>query len=202
MTENNPVTHERLKLTPLSHHFPVIFNNGVVVRNLMMACTKCQGLYTDPNQVCGNVKKLGPSEYLIEGAGHCESCHQTSVFDFKIFDDHSISHLVDGEWKVVGPDGRKDVTPPEGEQVRSTAIHAPARKNPSQDELMAKLGSVLITLRILWIGGFIWSIMPALQETQNGSYETFFNTFLINGALIAVGYICSVILAVNHLRKK
>lgn len=202
MTEQNPVTHARLKLAPLSHHFPVIFNNGVVVRDLVMACTKCQSFFSNQSQVCGSVTKLGPTEYLIEGAGHCEACNQTSIFDFKIFDDRTIANLVEGEWKTVGPESRKEITPENTENLMPSAQDAPIPRPARQDEVMAKLGTAVMALRLVWIGGYIWSIMPALQEIQSGSKETFLSTFLTNGALIAVGYVCSVMLAVNYFRKK
>lgn len=202
MTDQNQAIEERLRQAPLSHHFPVIFNNGTVVRELVMACMKCRSFYSGDNKVCGRVTKLSPSEYLIEGVGQCSSCSHTSVFDFKIFDDRSIANLVDGEWHTVAADERNEVSREAVEKLLSKSAGEPEQRNPRQKEIMAKLGTVLITLRIVWVGGYIWSIMPALEEIKNGSTEGFLSTFLTNGALIAVGYICSVMLAVNYFRKQ
>lgn len=202
MTDDNSVGSDRLKLLPLSHHFPVIFNNGTVVRSLVMSCPKCAAPYPRPDQVCGSVTKNSPSEYLIEGAGHCDSCNETSTFDFKIFDDRSIANLVDGEWLSVRPNATAEVNQKNAEQMSSGSNQHNSRRDSPYDPQMAKLGTIVMALRIGWFGAYIWSVLPALREIHNGSQESFVSTFLTNGALIAVAYVCSVVLVVNQFRKK
>lgn len=202
MTDDNSVGADRLKLQPLSHHFPVIFNNGTVVRSLLMSCPKCSAPYPRPDQVCGSVTKNSPTEYLIEGAGHCDSCSETSTFDFKIFDDRSIANKVDGEWLTVRPNATGEVPQQNAEQMRSGANQHAARRDSPYDQQMAKIGTIVMALRLGWFGAYIWCILPTLREIHDGSQESFIGTLLTNGALIAVGYVCSVLLVVNYFRKK
>lgn len=202
MNDVELVINERLKLQPINHHFPVIFNNGTVVRELVMACARCHALYSSGDQICGSVTKISPAEYLIEGAGRCSGCDQTSIFDFKIYDDRTIASLVDGEWRI---NGAQSAAPSKPETEKRPALQPPedpVAHMERHDQLKGKISSAIMTLRLAWAGVYIMSVMPAIEEIQKGSQHDFGGFFLTNTLLIFVGYTCSVILATDHFKRQ
>lgn len=201
MNDIESIIDQRLKLQYLDHNFPVMFNNGMLVTEFKMTCAKCQMAYTPDDEVRGSVKKLSPSEFLIEGIGYCRSCEQLSIFDFKIYDDRRIATLLDGEWITHAAQPLRP-TPPRPEIDREDSVSEDLEQAESHDPSMARLSAAIMGLRLLWSGVYALSLLPVVQEIQSGSHADYSNTFLGNALLVFVGYGCSVMLARDRLLKR
>lgn len=186
---------ERLANLPIAHYFPVSFENGVSLSEMVMACKACNSVYPQEH-LCGSVTQTTPSEILIEAAGNCQQCHAITSFDIKAYDDRSFGVLNEhGEWMRFQV---KKVARARGVPDRDkTTIPQISR----HDRQMAKIGTIVMALRLGWMLTYFHSVWPAIQEIQAGAPNTFTGFFLLNGLLIAVAYVSSVILTVNYFRK-
>ncbi|MBI6885180.1 hypothetical protein [Pseudomonas putida] len=193
MSDNDPAIAERLEKGSVSAEFPLAFESGWVVGNMVLGCSNCVTPYA-PNQLRGSVSKLSPSCFLIEAAGQCESCGAKTRFDIKLFDDKSVETMVNG-----GPWEKRSLAM--AEPPGRNAMPPPSEMPSSQQIQMAKLGSCVMSLRLGWSAVYAYSVWPAIEQISNGAANTYTDFFLGNAALTFLGYVCSVILAVGHFRK-
>lgn len=199
MGDIDPKALMRLEKGPLKSQFPISFDNGMSIQDMVFPCHGC-GCAFRADLLCGTVTKINGCEFLLEAAGVCKACNLVITFDIKLFDDRSFAMMDDGKWVKIAT-GPLSAPP----STSAPAPQEPPSLTPAKQvdgNTMAKIGTLIMGLRLGWIGAYIYSIAPALEAISNGLPNTFTSMFLQNGFLIFVGYVCSVMLVVQHFKKR
>lgn len=100
MRKTRPLTpSERVMLEgpTLQSQFPIAFANGNRFTEVKAICKKC-GQHGADSDTHGEVIRSFPKVAVIRGVMHCRACRLNTPFEWRLYDDHRFTGLVDGKW--------------------------------------------------------------------------------------------------------